>query len=149
MPSFCLPVGDSAMAHCCMPYALSFSLSFSCTGQNLKPRKWRSEENLRCGWVVANKIVCTVRTWIMSEGMAERRIVWKPTRPVAFFPLLWSIFVCRTFGRLTKQLDDWRCVFFMWEPASVIHRENAIFYPQLLFMGSKCQKLLQSPKPNW
>lgn len=64
--------------------------------------------------------------------------MWKPT--VAFFPL-WSIFVCSPFGGLTKKPDNWRHVFFMWEWASVIHKENAIFYPQLLFMEGKCQKV--------
>lgn len=56
-----------------------------------------------------------------------------------FFFLLWNIFVCSPFGMLTKQLDNWRHVFFMWESDPVIDRENAIFCPQLLFMGSKCQ----------
>lgn len=56
-----------------------------------------------------------------------------------FFSLLWHIFVCSPFGKLTKQLDNRRHVFFMWESDPAIHKENAIFYPQLLFVGSKCQ----------
>lgn len=81
MPSFCLPVGNLEMAHCCVPYALTLSLSLS----HWPEFEASQMENLRCNWVVANKIVCTVRTWIMTERMAERWIVWKPTRPVAFF----------------------------------------------------------------
>lgn len=105
----------------------------------------KSRKKLRCNWAVVNKIVRTVRACLMSERTAGGRIVWKLA--IAFF-LLWSIFVCSPFGKLTKQLDDWRCVFFMWEPASVIHRENAIFYPQLLFTGSKCQKTTSVSKAN-
>lgn len=59
-----------------------------------------------------------------------------------FFSLLWSVSVCSPFGGLTKRFDVWRHVFFMWESAS------AIFYPQLLFMGSKCQKNASVSKAN-
>lgn len=123
-----------------------------------KPLNWnrrREKKYERCIWAVLNKMVHVVRAHSLWAGERQRkRGAWKPTVPFFFFSpplffLLWSVFVCSPFAVLTKQFDDWRHVFFMWDSVAVICRETAIFYPQLLFMGSKCQKLLQFPKWIW
>lgn len=146
MPSVCLPVGDLEMAHCCMPYALSQSgqdsWSLTIGGERAKilkvllsssEQKWSAQFGL---------------TVYESEKGRENGCV--KAHCSFSFPIVKYICLQPLFGRLTKQLDNWRHVFFMWESASVICRgKNAIFYPPLLFMGSKCQKLLQSAKWNW
>lgn len=152
MPSVCLSVDDLQMAHCCMPSALSHS------GQNQSPsigteggkKIWKV--HLSC---TEQNGPCCQGSQFMSRRKAEKKGCVKAHctfffffSPPLFF-LLWSVFVCSPFAVLTKQFDDWRHVFFMWDSVAVICRETAIFYPQLLFMGSKCQKLLQFPKWIW
>lgn len=151
MPSVCLSVDDLQMAHCCMPSALSHS------GQNQSPSI--GTEGGKKNMKGASELYWT--KWSMLSGLTvyeqekgrEKGVRESPLYLFFFlspsFFLLWSVFVCSPFAVLTKQFDDWRHVFFMWDSVAVICRETAIFYPQLLFMGSKCQKLLQFPKWIW
>lgn len=123
-----------------------------------KPLNWnrRREKNMKG----ASELYWT--KWSMLSGLTvyeqekgrEKGVRESPLYLFFFFSpplffLLWNVFVCSPFAVLTKQFDDWRHVFFMWDSVAVICRETAIFYPQLLFMGSKCQKLLQFPKWIW
>lgn len=121
----CWWFGDGTLAHGICPL-------------DFWPEFWALLRN-RCIWAEANKIVGVVwahRLWITK---AEKIVGWKPTEAFCFL-LLWSIFVCSPFGRLTKQLDKWRHVFSMWESVSVIRWEKCYILPPAVVYGKEVSK---------